>query len=449
MARPTADEVQGTLERALELCAGVQQAELVYSASGEALSRFANNDIQQNLSQESIELSLTLVENDRIGQGSTNRLDDEGLARLVAGARQAAALQRPESGRLPLVARCPTAHKDSLDPATADLDPETKAAAIAETFQLARDEGLEASGIYSNAWSLLALANSAGLRCSYRNSSASFSTTFHGADSSGWAEQEAPRAAELKVGELSREARRIALSSANPRPAQPGPWTVILPPAAVADLLLMLNWLGFGGQDFVEGTGPLAGKAGRKLFHESLQIVDDADDPRTEGMPFDFEGLPRRRTVLVDRGVFLGPVHDRTTAARAGVESTGHGFSRPNPHGPFPGNLVMAGGDSSLGEMIRGTKRGLLVTHLHYTNVQDPNEMRITGMTRDGLFFVEEGEVRHAVRNMRFTVSLFEVFSRIAALTREQAYHGGFFGGGFVLPGMLVEGFAFTSESGF
>lgn len=449
MALSSRDTIRRTLERVLERCAPSERAEARCSSGGEALSRFSGNDIQQNLSQETTGIALTLVVDDRPGMASTNRLDDGGLDRLVATARQAAALQKPLEDPLPLIGSCPTPEKDCLDPATAEHDPEAKAAAIAETFALAREKGLESSGIYSTEWSLLGLANSAGLFCDYRSSRASFSTTMHGADSSGWAEQEAREAATLDVGALSREARRIALESAAPRAATPGEWTVILPSAAVADLLGMLNWLAFGGQDYVEGTGPLAGKAGTKLFHESFSVVDDAGHPLTDGMPFDFDGLSRQRVPLVEKGVYLGPVHDRVTAKKAGLASTGHGLPRPNSHGPFPGNLVMAGGDSSVPEMVRATKKGLLATHLHYTNVQDPNELLITGMTRDGLFLVEDGEVRHAVRNMRFTVSLLQVFSRIQALTREQAFHGGFFGGGFVLPGMLVDGFRFTSESGF
>lgn len=449
MAIASRDEIRRTLERVLDRCGGTDRAEVRYSAGGEALSRFSSNEIQQNLSQESASVQLTLTVDGRPGSGASNRLDDAGLDRLVAGARQAAALQKPLEDPPPLVATCPTQEKDCLDPETAALDPEAKAAAIAGTFELAREKGLEASGIYSNEWSQLGIANSAGLFCSYQSSRAGFSTTMQGADSTGWAEQEAGKASELEVVALSREARRIALESASPAPGQPGEWTVILPSAAVADLLGMLNWLAFGGQDYVEGTGPLAGKAGRKLFHESLTVVDDAGHPLAQGMPFDFEGLSRQRVALVEKGVFNGPVHDRVTAKKAGVSSTGHGLPRPNAHGPFPGNLVMAGGESSIEEMVRSTKKGLLVTHLHYTNVQDPNEMTITGMTRDGLFLVEDGQVRRAVRNMRFTVSLFKVFSNIRALTKEQAFHGGFFGGGFVLPGMMVDDFRFSSESGF
>jgi len=444
--RAQQDEI---LDRTLDLCRGVERAELRLSATAEALSRFANNGIQQNLSQQDAGLHLTVLDQGRLGLAETNRLDAEGCRALVETARRVASFQEPARELLPLVAQCPTPEKDTLDPATAAWGPEDKAARLATTFALAREAALEASGILSNSWSQLAIANSAGLRCRFQDSRARFSTTFHGPDASGWTEGEAGRFGDLDVEGLSREARRIAQAAAAPRAPEPGAWTVILPPAAVADLIMFINWLGFGAQDHLAGVSPLAGKDGQRLFSPLLTVVDDAAHPLADGMPFDFEGLSRRTVPLIREGVFLGPVHDRTTARQAGTESTGHALPRPNPYGPFPGNLVVAPGESTLEGLVAGCERGLFVTHLHYTNVQDRNEMVLTGMTRDGLFLVEEGRITGAVRNMRFTESLFKAFANIDAVTRDQVLHGGFFGGGFVLPGMRIRDFHFTSESGF
>lgn len=437
------------LDQALDLCRGVERAELRLLASAEALSRFANNGIQQNLSQQDAGLSLTVVENGRLGLAQTNCLDKPGLRDLAETARRVASFQEPAKDLLPLVASCPTPEKDCLDAATAQWGPEDKAARLAATFELAREQGLEASGILSSSWSQLATANSAGLRCFYQASRARFSTTFHGADASGWTEGEARSHGGLDVESLSREARRIALAAAAPDKAEPGPWTVILPPAAVADLVMFLNWLGFGAQDHLAGVSPLTGKEGQALFSPLFSVTDDAAHPLADGLPFDFDGLSRQTVPLVDKGVFRGPVHDRVTGKQAGRESTGHALPRPNAHGPFPGNLVVAPGAATLAELVAGTERGLYVTHLHYTNVQDRNEMLLTGMTRDGLFTIEHGKIGRAVRNLRFTESLLKAFANIEAVTRDQSYHGGFFGGGFVLPGLKIRDFHFTSESGF
>lgn len=445
----TKRQLDEILERTLDECRGLDRAELRLEISGEALSRFANNGIQQNLSQQDALLHITVVEKGRLGLAQTNRLDATGVAAVVESARSIASLQEPAQDLLPLLASCPTPERDVLDPETAEWGPEEKAECLAATFDLARAEGLEASGVLTNAWTQLAIANSEGLRCQYQSSRARFSTTFHGADASGWTEGQARSFRSLDIKALSQEACRIAKAAADPRPAEPGAWTVILPPAAVADLLMFLNWLGFGAQDDLAGTSPLAGKAGQTLFSPLFSVADDAGHPLADGLPFDYDGLSRQRVPLVERGVFRGTVHDRVTAKQAGCESTGHALPRPNPYGPFPGNLVVEPGASTLEELVAGTERGLFVTHLHYTNVQDRNEMLLTGMTRDGLFLIEKGRISHPVRNMRFTESLFKAFANVEAVTRDQDLHGGFFGGGFVLPGMKIRDFHFTSESGF
>ena len=449
MSTYTDRQLDGILDRILAACQGLERAEARLEVGGEALSRFANNGIQQNLSQQDATLHLTVVEKGRRGLAQTNRLDDAGLRAVVESARGVAALQEPARDLLPLLPSCATPERDVLDAATAEWGPEDKAARLEAVFALARRHGLESSGILSNAWSQLVIGNSAGLRCRYQSSRAEVSTTFHGADASGWAEAQARSHGGLDVEATAAEACRIALAAAAPGPATPGAWTVILPPAGVADLIMFLNWLGFGAQDHLAGTSPLAGKTGRTLFSPLFTVTDDANHPLTQGMPFDFDGVVRQRVALVEQGIFRGPVHDRVTGKEAGVESTGHGLPRPNAHGPFPGNLVVAPGESTLDELVAGTERGLFVTHLHYTNVQDRNEMMLTGMTRDGLFLVEDGRVTRPVRNMRFTESLFKAFSNIEAVTRDQVLHGGFFGGGFVLPGMKIRDFHFTSESGF
>jgi PmbA protein len=444
------DQINRIMDKVLGQLTDCTQAELQLSSQKKALSRFSSNEIQQNLAQQALDLRLMLVDSKgRQGIAAGNRADDAGLDGLVATARNIASFQQPARDLMPQLASCDTAERDLLDEATAEWGPEEKAQALAGTFELAREKQLEASGILESGWAQFSLGNSAGLRCHYKTSSASFSTTMSGQDVSGWSEGRASRHTELDVAALSHEAREIALRAVNPESAEPGAWTVLLPPAAVADLVMFLNWMGFGAQDYLAGTSPLAGKAGQKLFSDLLCITDDCNHPLAAGIPFDDEGVSRQKVNLIDRGTFMGPVYDRLTAKEAGKASTGHGFSRPNPHGPFPGNLVVAPGKASMQELIAGTRRGLLVTHLHYTNVQNPQDLTLTGMTRDGLFLVENGEIVKPVRNMRFTESLLKAFANIEAVSSDQQLHGGFFGGGFVLPGMKINDFHFTSSSSF
>jgi PmbA protein len=442
-------QIKDLLDRVLDLAKECDQTELRFGVNSEALSRFANNNIQQNLSQESASLAITIVEKGCYGMANTTRLDETGLVNLVKQARLAASLQKPATEILPLVSSCDTPEKDCLDLETAEYDPEKKAEALKSTFRIARESGFESSGIFTNKWSQVAIANSEGLFCSYKTSSGTFSCTMHSHDSSGWAEKHSGKISEIDVEVLSKEACRIAVNGRNPQDLEPGEYTVVFPPAGVADLLMFLNWMTFGAQDYLEGISPVSGKLGEKLYGDKFSVVDDSDHPQTEGIPFDFEGSSRQKLNLIDNGVYNALAHDRVTAKLAGCDTTGHGFPRPNPHGPFPANLVMQGGDSSVEEMIASTKRGLLVTHLHYTNIQDPNKLVLTGMTRDGLFLIEDGKITGPVKNMRFTESLFNVFAGIESLTKDQELQEGFFGGGFVLPGMKIKSFNFTSSSSF
>ncbi len=442
-------QLQLQMEQVLDLCKECDLADVRIDTSYEALSRFANNNIQQNVAQTGTGLTLVLKENGRQATGNTNRLDKDSLRRLVESTRFAASKQKPMAEDVPLVAACPTAHKDSLDPATAELSPEEKARDIGLICEAAREQEMVAHGIYRNGYTQFAMANSAGLYCSFQSSSAAVSATVEGVDSTGWAEQENRKASVLQVGQVAQEATEIALRSRNPQPLEPGVYEVVLPPAGVADLLMFLSYSAFNAKALQDGTSPMAGKLGQKLFSEHFSLSDDFAHPLIDGMPFDFEGVSRQAVKLIERGVFSNPVYDLSTAKKAGTVSTGHGLPRPNSHGPVALNLVIEPGSSSLEEMIANTKRGLLVTHLHYTNMVDPSELTLTGMTRDGLFLIENGKLSHPVRNMRFTDSLYQIFGSISAVGHEQQYHGGFFGGGGVLSAIKVDRFRMSSESSF
>jgi predicted Zn-dependent protease len=174
-----------------------------------------------------------------------------------------------------------------------------------------------------------------------------------------------------------------------------------------------------------------------------VTIVDDARDPM--GMPaaFDYEGVPTRRVVMVERGVCREIVHDAGTAARAGVPSTGHGLPAPNPWGPFPLHSAMAAGSTPRGELIRGLRRGLLVTRFHYTNVVHGKLAVITGMTRDGTFLVEDGEIVGPVRNLRFTQSYLDALAAVEAVSAERRLLRGELGA-VLVPAVRIGSWRFT-----
>ncbi|MGH2739022.1 MAG: metallopeptidase TldD-related protein, partial [Actinomycetota bacterium] len=244
-----------------------------------------------------------------------------------------------------------------------------------------------------------------------------------------------------------RRASRKAEESQHPKDVEPGRYEVVLEPAAVSTLTAFLSFLGFGGRQIVEGKSCFTGRMGEKLMSERISMFDNALSPLTLGLPFDFEGTPKQRVDLVKDGVVLAGVHDRRSAKQAGNESTGHALPPPNPEGPFPLNLFLEPGESSLEDMIAGTKRGLFVTRFHYSNVVHPKEAVITGMTRDGTWLIEDGEIRHPVKNLRFTQSIIDALEAVEMVGRETELASEFFFAASRVPALQISSFNFTSAS--
>jgi predicted Zn-dependent protease len=227
----------------------------------------------------------------------------------------------------------------------------------------------------------------------------------------------------------------------------PGKYTVILEPAAALDLVGFLFY-DFAATALADLRSCLTKRVGKPLFGKNISITDDVYHPLQLGAPFDGEGIPRQRVALVEKGVPRNLVYSRATAKKAGKKPTGHGFGLPNEYGEAPMNLVFGGGNCSVEEMIASTDRGLLVTRVWYIREVDPYEKIMTGMTRDGLFLVENGKVKNAVRNFRFNQSLIELLQNVEAMspalrtTAEEAFE-------MVVPAMKVRNFHFTEPTKF
>ncbi len=246
-----------------------------------------------------------------------------------------------------------------------------------------------------------------------------------------------------------RRAVRKADLGREPRHLDAGAYTVVLEPNAVSSLLLFASYVGFGAQDVAEESSFLCGRIGQKVFPESLTLHDDCHNEVYPGRPFDGEGAPRQRTCLVDRGTILGPVTDAAWAKKLGRENTGHAQPMPNTSGPKAFNLVVQPGDSSLEDLLAGVENGLLVTQFHYTNLIDPKDLLLTGMTRNGTFLIRDGEVVEAVKNLRFTESLVNAFKNLSGIGRDRSVAGALFDGEVVTPAMRIEDFRFTSTTDF
>jgi predicted Zn-dependent protease len=308
--------------------------------------------------------------------------------------------------------------------------------------------GFRAAGSYETGGAEIALLNSGEQFCYGPTTQAAVTALVSGGDGgAGYVEAWSVGAGGLDLEAIGRRAARKARDSQAPRDLDPGRYEVILEPAAVATLVAFLSWLGFGGRALAEGRSCLSGKDGQQVAATSISIADDVFAPGMPGTPFDFEGTPKRRVDVIRDGVFEGGVYDRRSAKQAGVESTGHALPAPNPEGPFPLNLVVEPGDASMQDMLASTKRGLLVTRFHYSNIVHPLESVITGMTRDGTWLVEDGEVRHPVKNLRFTQSILEALSGTELVGRDTEFASEFFFSASRVPALKLSSFHFTGRS--
>jgi predicted Zn-dependent protease len=426
---------------------GVPDLEVILSGEDAALTRFANNAIGQNVAERNVHISVRPVIGQRTARASTNRRDPDSIRAVVDEAIAIARLTEPDPDLPPLYEGTPVEAIDRYVAETGHATPDERARAVAEAISVVESAGQVAAGIYSTGEAYFGLRNSRGVSAWHSETNARFSITAMAADSSGWAKASAVDHRTLDPGALARSASQKASASANPRELPAGRYTVVLEPAAVLDLAGQL-FANFSATAIREGRSFLVDRVGQKLFGENITITDDARHPFQSGAAFDGEGVPRRPLTLVENGVVREIAYSRQAAAMAGVEATGHGFPVPNEIGEFPANIVIAGGETSVEQMIASTERGILVTRFWYIREVDPYEKIFTGMTRDGTFLIEGGRVAGGVRNFRFNEGLPEMLSNVEALSPSLRATGEE-SADMVVPAMKVGEFNFTEVTRF
>ncbi len=426
------------------------QTEVLLQAGDSALTRFANSYIHQNVAESDTAVRLRVVIGRRTGVATTNDLSAEGLERALETAMLVASLQ-PENPSLPLMpGPQPVPQAAAFSEATANASPELRARAAGVFCTLAREKGLTAAGAFRTTLWEMGVANSQGHFVYSVGTVADVNTVIMSEDSSGYGEAAAVDVRHLDVEALAAEAVEKALRSRNPRPLPAGEYPVVLEHYATADIVTIMGYLAFSALAVQEGRSFMAGKFGQTLMSPSVSIWDDGLDPSGLPLPFDFEGVPKQRVDFIKDGVAVGVVHDSATALKDGLQSTGHSLPMPNPQGPFPLNMFMAGGTASAEELIAGLDKGLLVTRFHYTVPVHPAKAVVTGMTRDGTFWVEKGEIAYPVKNLRFTESYLDAFNRVEAIGKAtQLLVSRFEIGGVRVPAVRLSGFRFTGTTEF
>ena len=427
--------------------AGAEETEVHLDETLDALTRFANNGIHQNVAEHGLTVSVRTVLDGKTARVTTNKLNHDSLRAAVESALSLAASQPRAPKLLPMPGKQHYKRVQRYVRATAELSAEDRARAVRKACDLAVKEGQVAAGIFVSGQMQSAVANSRGLFATHRQTRAEFSITMQQDPAASWAKGNASDARDLDPQALAQRASAKARFAANAVEVAPGKYTVILEPAAVLDLVGFLFY-DFSATAVEDKRSCLNERMGKPLFGKNISLADDVYHPGQLGAPFDGEGMPRQRVALVDRGVPRNLVYGRASAKRAGKKATGHGFTLPNEYGEAPMNLVFAGGKSSVEEMIATTQHGLLVTRLWYIREVDPYEKVMTGMTRDGLFRVEKGKVTTAARNFRFNQSVLEMLRNVEMLS-PSARAAGEESFEMVVPAMKIKGFQFTEVTKF
>ncbi|HEY6337581.1 MAG TPA: TldD/PmbA family protein [Candidatus Sulfotelmatobacter sp.] len=460
--------------------------EVLFSGGKFALTRFANNTIHQNVAEENYVVSVRTAFGGRTARASTNKFDDESLRRVVAASEELARVQHPDPDLLPMpdaaeaevgrdqnpTGEAPGPPREGTAQAvskpttvsrhfaeTASVTPELRAEGVRKIVDVAQRHKLTTAGIFSSGESIDGIFNSRGLARWHTQTSSDVSITMLAADSSGWQKANSPNVANLDPLSLAEVAANKALDSARPQEIPAGKYTVILEPSAVLDIVGFMFW-DYAGMAILDQRSFLNGRIGTRLFGENITIWDDVAHPLQTGSPHDGEGMTRQRVALVENGVVKRVVYARATAARmkrseykdtvGPIAATGHGFALPNEMGELPQNIVFAApyNTQTLKQMIASTDRGVLVTRLWYIREVEPFEKMLTGMTRDGTFYVENGRVKHGVRNFRFNESLIHMLASVESMSLpvrasgEESFD-------MVVPAMKVKDFNFTEVTKF
>ena len=444
--RPTTEHGLELAEHALALVrarARDAEVEVTVRQGTDALTRFATGFIHQNVAAELNHLVIRVALDGRSASTSVDGPgDDETLGRAIDGVLDAARVRPPDPDWPGLAPRSEAPDVDHWDESTAEASPDERAARVRAFVDAAG--GLETAGFCSTLAVRLAFANSAGQRLTGRGTAANIDGIARTPTADGSGRHGSVRLADLDGAAVGERAARKAREASDPTDLEPGRYEVVLEPDCVANILSFLLVHGFNGKAVEEGRS--FARVGDTQFDRAITLRDDVTDAETIGIPFDVEGSPKRPLDLVREGVTSGLLHTRRTAHAAGLESTGHAVEGGGAWGALGANLALDGGSASEAEVIAGVERGVLVTDFWYTRILDPRTQVVTGLTRNGVWLVEDGRVVRPVTNLRFTQSFLDALGpdQVRAVGRERALLLGGWDSIYLVPSLHLASWNFT-----
>lgn len=423
------------------------------SRSYRKVLRFSDFRVKQSLSDDIIGVSIKAICGNRAGAAVAGSLEASELGSALKDAIDIACSSKPDKSVIPPSRNgvsqtspsvfCPITDKFSIAEAFS---------AVSGIFDMARRAGVNIAGTLIFGGDEELVMDSGGFEVFRPSTISSLKLIATSAD--GGSAHSCRVTRDISDIDIAAETDRCIKRSCearSPRAIDPGLYECILRPEAVGELMSWLSYTAFGAGQLYDGTSFIKGRIGKKVMDEKLTIYDDGKDSGTLVSDFDCEGVSKKKTYFVRNGIAAGFAYDTYYGNMYGLGSTGHAVSLYSSAGPMPSNIIIESGNSSESDMVRSVKRGLLVNRFHYVNgLLDTRNALMTGLTRDGLFFIEDGKIKYPVRDLRFTDSIMDAFKRIGGISKERVLISDPAGDSMsvLTPSILVSGLRFTSNAG-
>ena len=423
--------------------------EIVASGGKSELTRFAESYIHQNVAETNLNLIVKVINEDRIGTVGMNSIDDHTISKNIEKAIEVTKivpkldyhyqLLKPQSYRIK--------SKHSID--TANFKPLNRAKLVSQLIKEVNKREYEAAGAFKTEESTLLVANSEGVFAFDRGTKVDFNCVITRDNSTAHTSFIDSDINNFNINKITDELLGAALKNVEQIEIDPGIYTVILSPEAVAEILNYTGYTAFNGKTIMDGKSFVCQNLGKKIFPETITISDDPFDELTMPVPFDLVGYPREKTDLIKNGVIKDGVYDYLTALKYNKKCTGNTLPPEQASfGAIPFNLVMEAGSHSVREMISTTKKGIYISRFHYVNILNPMSIQLTGMTRDGTFLIEDGKRVRAIKNMRFNTGVVDMLKAVDMISKERQTKPGFIGPA-VAPYLRTNNFTFSSKTSF
>jgi len=441
-------------EKSLDLLSGLikkspaDQTSLVLVNTKRFTSRFANYAIHQSMQEQEVAIYIKVALGSKLGVASTGSIKKSNLKTALERALHIAK-HSPKNPRLKSFPK-PDEQTEikTCHPKTTCFSASDKLGLLCKIFDMHKPSKTNPAGSFLTGEEEMAVVNSNGLIKYQPFSLAGLKLISAKDHASGFATWASRYIEDLQIEAVVEQAIRKCNLAKNPKPIAPGNYDCILEPAAVAEILQWLSYIGFGAKSFCERMSFLCGRIGDKIMSKDISIYDDGENAEGFANPFDYEGVNKKRVSLIEEGVARGPVYDSEYSYMNEGSSTGHALPPDETIGPLPSNLIMLNGESNLGDMITSLSKGILITRFHYVNgLLNTREAVMTGMTRDGTFLIQDGKIKHALKNLRFTQSILKAFSQIAAISKQRQLIGDLTQDEppCLVPALLIKDFTFTS----